>query len=101
TGVRPGTGEGVRAAGIEPGYGSPIGAHDTVVVVDELVAKSANLVAGANREGFHYRNVNLGRDFTADVVADLTNAQEGDPCPNRGQPVILRNGIEVGNIFKL
>jgi prolyl-tRNA synthetase len=34
-------------------------------------------------------------------VADLTNAQEGDPCPTCGEPVILRNGIEVGNIFKL
>ena len=86
---------------MEPGYGSPIGAHDTVVVVDELVARSPNLVAGANREGFHFRNVNVGRDFTADVVADITNAQEGDPCPTCGKPVILRNGIEVGNIFKL
>ena len=35
------------------------------------------------------------------MVTDLTNAQEGDPCPKCGQPVILRNGIEVGNIFKL
>jgi prolyl-tRNA synthetase len=100
-GFRPATVEEIKAAGMEPGYGSPIGAHDTVVVVDELVAASANLVAGANREGFHYRNVNVGRDFTPDVVADLTNAQEGDPCPTCGQPVILRNGIEVGNIFKL
>ena len=100
-GFRPATVEEIRAAGMEPGYGSPIGAHDTVVAVDELVVASANLVAGANREGFHYRNVNVGRDFTPDVVADLTNAQEGDPCPTCGQPVILRNGIEVGNIFKL
>ena len=63
--------------------------------------RSPNLVAGANREGFHYRNVNAGRDYTADVVADITNAQEGDACPVCGAPVILRNGIEVGNIFKL
>ena len=100
-GFRPATVEEIKAAGMEPGYGSPIGAHDTVVVVDDLVATSANLVAGANRVGFHYRNVNVGRDFAADIVADLTNAQEGDPCPTCGQPVILRNGIEVGNIFKL
>jgi len=100
-GIRPAQVEEIKAAGMEPGYGSPIGANDTVVVVDELVARSANLVAGANREGYHYRNVNVGRDFTPDVVADLTNAQEGDPCPTCGQPVILRNGIEVGNIFKL
>ena len=100
-GIRPATVEEIRAAGMEPGYGSPIGAHDTVVVVDDLVARSPNLVAGANREGYHYRNVNVGRDFSADVVADITNAQAGDACPTCGQPVILRNGIEVGNIFKL
>jgi prolyl-tRNA synthetase len=58
-------------------------------------------VAGANEAGFHFRNVNVGRDFTADLVVDLTNAREGDPCPTCGKSVILRNGIEVGNIFKL
>jgi prolyl-tRNA synthetase len=100
-GLRPATLEEIKAAGMEPGYGSPIGAHDTVVVVDDLVARSPNLVAGANREGYHYRNVNVGRDFTPDVVTDITNAQEGDPCPQCGMAVILRNGIEVGNIFKL
>src|SRR6478609_4882398 len=101
TGLRPATVEEIKAAGMEPGYGSPIRAHDTTVVVDDLVAKSPNLVAGANKVGFHFRNVNVGRDFTPDVVVDLTNAQEGDPCPNCGEPVVLRNGIEVGNIFKL
>jgi prolyl-tRNA synthetase len=101
TGIRPATVEEIRAAGMEPGYGSPIGARNTTVVVDDLVAKSPNLVAGANREGFHYRNVNVGRDFAPDIVTDLTNAQDGDPCPTCGSPVILRNGIEVGNIFKL
>jgi prolyl-tRNA synthetase len=100
-GFRPATVEEIQAAGMEAGYGSPIGAHGTVVVVDDLVARSPNLVAGANRVGFHFRNVNHGRDFTADIVADLTNVQEGDRCPTCGQPVILRNGIEVGNIFKL
>ena len=100
-GIRPATVEEIKAAGMEPGYGSPIGAKGTVVVIDDLVARSPNLVAGANREGFHYRNVNAGRDYTADVVADITNAQEGDACPVCGEPVILRNGIEVGNIFKL
>ena len=79
-----------------PGYGSPIGAHDTFVVVDELVARSSNLVAGANRAGFHLRNVNVPRDYTPDLVADLANAREGDGCPTCGAPVILRNGIEVG-----
>jgi prolyl-tRNA synthetase len=100
-GIRPAHVEEIKAAGMEPGYGSPIGAHDTLVVVDDLVARSANLVAGANREGFHLRNVNLGRDFAADLVVDITNTREGDPCPACGAPLVLRNGIEVGNIFKL
>ncbi len=99
--LRPATVEEIRAAGMEPGYGSPVGAHDTVVVVDELAARTPNLVAGANRPGFHLRNVNVGRDFTPDVTADIVNARAGDPCPACGAPVILRNGIEVGNIFKL
>jgi prolyl-tRNA synthetase len=100
-GLRPAQAEEIRAAGIEPGYGSPVGAHGTVVVVDDLVARSPNLVAGANKVGFHFRNVNLGEAYTADVVADITNAREGDPCPACGAPLKLRQGIEVGNIFKL
>ena len=100
-GIRPAQAEEIKASGMEPGFGSPIGAHGTVVVVDDLVARSPNLVAGANREGYHYRNVNVGRDFTPDLIGDITNARAGDACPNCGQPVVLRNGIEVGNIFKL
>jgi prolyl-tRNA synthetase len=100
-GLRPAHAEEIEAAGMVPGYASPIGAHDTVVVVDDLAARSPNLVAGANRHGFHLLNVNHGRDFTADVVADIANARAGDPCPQCGEPLALRNGIEVGNIFKL
>jgi prolyl-tRNA synthetase len=100
-GIRPAQVEEIRAAGMEPGYGSPVGAHDTLVVVDTVVARSPNLVAGANREGYHLRNVNVGRDFEADIVADIASVQAGDPCPKCGRPLILRNGIEVGNIFKL
>jgi len=100
-GMRPAQVEEIRAAGMEPGYGSPLGARGTTVVVDELAARSPNLVAGANRVGWHVRNVNVGRDFTPDLVADIDNAQEGDACPTCGSPLFLRNGIEVGNIFKL
>ncbi|HVL53058.1 MAG TPA: proline--tRNA ligase, partial [Vitreimonas sp.] len=100
-GMRPAQRDEIKAAGMEAGYGSPVGAHDTLVIVDDLVARSPNLVAGANREGFHLRNVNVGRDFEADVVADITSARSGDACPQCGATVELRKGIEVGNIFKL
>jgi prolyl-tRNA synthetase len=100
-GLRPAQVEEIKARGMEAGYGSPIGARDAVVVVDELVERSPNLVAGANRVGWHVRNVNLGRDYRADVVTDITNAREGDACVRCGAPIKLRKGIEVGNIFKL
>ena len=91
-GLRIATTEEIKAAGMEPGYASPIGAHDTTVVVDELAARSPNLVAGANRHGFHLRNVNVGRDFTPDLVADIVNAREGDACPDCGEPVAPGQG---------
>lgn len=100
-GMRPAQADEILARGMQAGYGSPIGARDAVVVVDSLVAKSPNLVAGANRPGYHLRNTNLGRDYSADVVADIASVREGDACPACGGPVVLRNGIEVGNIFKL
>lgn len=55
-------------------------------------------MAGANRPGVHLRNVNVGRDFEPDVVADLANARAGAPCPECGGPMRLAHGIEVGNI---
>jgi prolyl-tRNA synthetase len=100
-GIRPATLEEIKARGMEAGYGSPLGARDSTVVVDELVVRSPNLVAGANRVGWHVRNVNVPRDYTPDVVAEITNVRAGDPCITCGEPVKLRNGIEVGNIFKL
>jgi prolyl-tRNA synthetase len=100
-GLRPATLEEIKERGMEAGYGSPIGARDAVVVVDELVPRSPNLVAGANRVGWHVKNVNVPRDYTPDVVAEITNAREGDACVRCGSPVTLKKGIEVGNIFKL
>jgi prolyl-tRNA synthetase len=100
-GLRPAREDEIRAAGMEPGYASPVGARNTFVVVDPVAAGSSNLVAGANRAGFHLRNVNVGRDFTPDLVTDIANAREGDACPTCGEPVTLKTAIEVGNIFKL
>lgn len=71
----------IRKAGMVPGYGSPVGTVRTFVVADPLAAASPNLVAGANREGFHLRNVNAGRDYRPDIVADIARAAAGDGCP--------------------
>src|SRR3990170_3564379 len=101
--LRPATAEAIRSAGAVPGYASPVGVpRDAVlVVVDDLVAASPNLVTGANEAGFHLRHVNVGRDFTPDVVADIAEADVGSPCPRCGNSVRLARGVEVGNIFQL
>ena len=59
------------------GYASPVGLRGALVVVDEQIVQSANLVGGANEAGYHLQNINYGRDFQADVVGDLTLASPG------------------------
>lgn len=99
--LRPASEEEIRAVGAEPGYASPVGLKDTLVVVDDLIPLSPNLVAGANEEGYHLRNVNFGRDYSADIVTDITLAQEGNLCIICGGSLREVRGVEAGNIFKL
>jgi prolyl-tRNA synthetase len=99
--LRPAREEEIRGIGAEPGYGSPVGVRDALVVVDDAVAASPNLVAGANEPGYHLLNVNYGRDYTAQIVTDIAAAKEGDACVQCGSLVRASGGVEVGNIFKL
>jgi len=99
--LRPATEEEIIATGAVPGYASPVGLKDTLVVVDEAIPEADNLVAGANEEGFHLLNVNYGRDYQADLVADIAAARDGDACPQCGGLLKAERGVEVGNIFKL
>ncbi len=100
-GLRPATEEEIRAVGAVPGYAAPFGLRGATVVVDELVFASPNLVIGANEEGYHLRNMNLPRDGTPDLVADIVAAADGMPCMQCGAPLSTSRGVEVGNIFKL
>jgi prolyl-tRNA synthetase len=99
--LRPAVESEIRAVGAVPGYASPVGLTNVMVIVDDIIPKSTNLVSGANIEGFHLRNVNYGRDYQADIIADITVANEGDVCVECGHPLHSVRGIEVGNIFKL
>jgi len=99
--LRPAHDEEIQAIGAEPGYGSPIGVKGALIVVDDAIPTSPNLVAGANEDGFHFLNVNFGRDYQADIVADIAAAQDGDLCPRCGKPMYTSRGVEIGNIFKL
>jgi prolyl-tRNA synthetase len=101
--LRPATTPEIQAVGAEPGYGSPVGVHREamLLVVDDLVARSPNLVAGANRAGYHLLNTNYGREYSADQVVDLAAASDGHSCLHCGAPLYTARGVEVGNIFKL
>ncbi|MDO5414436.1 MAG: proline--tRNA ligase [Bacillota bacterium] len=83
------------------GFTGPIGLHDCKIVVDSELVGQKNLVAGANKTDYHIKNVNYGRDFEGDIVVDIKNLLEGDPCPVCGAPVKHTRGIEVGQVFKL
>jgi prolyl-tRNA synthetase len=99
--LTPATGEEIKAIGAEAGYGSPVGVHDAFIVIDESVRDTPNLVAGANRPGWHLKNVNPGRDYQADLIADIATAGNDFPCPECGNPLHETRAIEIGNIFKL
>ncbi len=95
--------EQIRACGAEPGYASILGLDPGKVriVVDRSAAESSNLVVGANEPDWHFLNFNFDRDAPGGDVADIAAVRPGDPCPVTGKPLIMKRGIEVGNIFKL
>lgn len=83
------------------GFAGPIGIDTDILVADEEVTHMQNFIVGANDTGYHFINVNYGRDFNAAITADLRNITDGDKCPVCGAGVYLARGIEVGHIFKL
>ncbi|TAK33538.1 MAG: proline--tRNA ligase [Chloroflexota bacterium] len=93
--------EEVEAAGLVPGFASPVGLQGVYTVVDTSVTTGANYVAGANRPDYHLRNVNYPRDFAADLFTDIANTRAGDPCPRCQSELLMTRGIEVGHVFKL
>lgn len=99
--LRPAHEEEITACAMVPGFASPIGAKgDFICIVDDSVAKSNNLVAGANEAGYHFLNTNFGRDFQG-TVADIASAKSGYKCPHCGAPLESSKGVEIGNIFQL
>jgi prolyl-tRNA synthetase len=99
--LRPALDEEIVAVGAVPGYASPRGLEGVLVVVDDAIPESPNLVSGANEDGFHLLNVNCDRDYQADIVADIAVAEEGHACLDCEAAMRTSRGVEVGNIFKL
>ena len=108
--LRPMTPEEILATFNAPaGFLGPIGVEaalhpkkpGTVVILDEALRGRTNLVAGANKAGFHLRNVTPGRDFKPTLIADVRNVKEGEPSPVDGSPLRIGKAVEIGHIFKL
>ena len=93
--------EGVRKHGLVAGSASPVGLKGIKIVADDSVLNSSNLVAGANKPDVHYRNVNHGRDWTADIITDISLARAGNRCARCGGTLETKRGMEMGHVFKL
>ncbi|HKY54642.1 MAG TPA: YbaK/EbsC family protein [Anaerolineales bacterium] len=91
--IRPATVEEIERSGAVAGYASPIGLKDALIVVDDLIPQSQNLIAGANEIGYHLKNTNYQRDYSAEIVADLVQAKTGDNCSNCGNPLSVLTAI--------
>jgi len=88
----------ILAVGAVPGYGSPIGVRGAKLVADDSVLLGCNFVAGANQDGYHLLNVNYPRDFQADILTDIAQAQAGHACHRCRSPLTETPGIEVGHL---
>ncbi len=92
----------------EPGFISPVGIKEIIekdveliIVADESLSTIKNAYGGANKNFRDLLNMNMGRDYKADVIADIALAKEGFMAPDGSGPLIAKKGIEVGNIFQL
>ncbi len=88
------------ATGVPTGYLGPVGSP-LRIVADQEVAAMQNFYTGGNEKNYHLKNVNLGRDFQVEAVADLRQITTDDPCPECGGKLMTTEGIEVGHVFKL
>jgi prolyl-tRNA synthetase len=71
------------------------------IFADHAIRLVGNGTTGANKDGFHLRNVNVSRDLAVTRFGDFRRVRPGEPDPKSGQPLQSRRGIEVGHIFKL
>ena len=92
----------LEVTGASTGFAGPVDLKKKVrIIADYSVTNGENLVAGANEDDYHTVNLNYGRDFSADLVGDLTFASAGDACPHCEGKLEEHRGIEVGQVFYL
>jgi len=88
--------------GADVGFTGPVGLKKKIEIICDIQAsKVKNMITGANETDYHYKNVNVGVDFTPTRIEDIRTIIKDDPCPSCKNPVDVCRGIEVGHIFKL
>ncbi len=98
---RPATPEEARALlGANLGSLGPVGLKGVRILADRALEGRRGLIAGANRDDTHLRNVTPGRDFTPEY-RDLRVVSAGDRCPKCSKPLRVSVSVELGHIFKL
>lgn len=106
--LRHATAEEFKKIGSEPGFISPVGLKekakkngiDILIIGDTSLRTVRNMYTGDNALHKDLLNVNIDRDYTVDIEADIALAREGDLAEN-GKQLVAKRGIEVGNIFQL
>ncbi len=94
--------EAKKYLGADFGSLGPVGVGEDVrIVADQRVANMKNGVVGADKDGYHYVNVNSGRDFRIDDVDDFVLSKEGEVSPDGKGTLKFTRGIEIAHIFKL
>ena len=98
--------EEIKNIGAAPGFASPIGlesSENLEILIDESILNSNNLVTGANKKDYHYKNFNIERDLDKSnyKIVSVYESREGDSCPKCDGILHVENGIEIGNIFQL
>jgi len=95
----------LAATGANAGFVGPVHPADPSmrIVVDVSLRGAKGRIVGANRDGFHLKNVDFARDVRIEEsgFADLVVCGAGDSCPKCGRAMELKRGIEVGQVFKL
>jgi prolyl-tRNA synthetase len=86
--------------GAEAGSLGPVGIKNMPIYADLALAGRHNMIAGANRDDYHLRNVTLGEDFQAEL-RDLRQVSAGDTCIHCGRALEVQKTVEIGHIFKL
>jgi prolyl-tRNA synthetase len=76
-------------------------ASHPVLLVDKALEGRKNLIAGANKEDYHLKNLTPGQNFQPTAYVDLRSVTAGEGCPNCGAPLRIDTAVEVGHIFKL